>query len=388
VAPVVVLALGSFAMGTDSFVLAGILPQLAGGLQVSQSAAGQVITTFALTYALAAPLLAAVTSRLPRKPLMLVALLLFVGANLASAAAPSLTVLLVARVAAGLGAALYTPTASAAAVSLAGPERRGQALSIIIGGLTVGTVFGVPAGTAIGQHVSWQASLIFVAVVGAAALLGLLVTLPALATPAPVPMSQRFGLLVSRRVLAIVAVMTLASAASIIVYTYIAQILDETAHITGTGLAVALLAWGLGGTAGAFGSGWLTDHYGAQRTLLAALTVLSATLAALGYAHSTALVLMLMLMALNGAAAWAVATPNNHRLTALVPRLPTVVISYNSSGIYLGQALGSALGGLLLAHGTSASTLRLVGTVLGLCALGSHLLLRRPPTAQLAESRA
>jgi len=388
VAPVVVLALGSFAMGTDSFVLAGILPQLAGGLQVSQSAAGQVITTFALTYALAAPLLAAVTSRLPRKPLMLVALLLFVGANLASAAAPSLTVLLVARVAAGLGAALYTPTASAAAVSLAGPERRGQALSIIIGGLTVGTVFGVPAGTAIGQHVSWQASLIFVAVVGAAALLGLLVTLPALATPAPVPMSQRFGLLVSRRVLAIVAVMTLASAASIIVYTYIAQILDETAHITGTGLAVALLAWGLGGTAGAFGSGWLTDHYGAQRTLLAALTVLSATLAALGYAHSTALVLMLMLMALNGAAAWAVATPNNHRLTALVPRLPTVVISYNSSGIYLGQALGSALGGLLLAHGTSASTLCLVGTVLGLCALGSHLLLRRPPTAQLAESRA
>jgi len=388
VAPVVVLALGSFAMGTDSFVLAGILPQLAGGLQVSQSAAGQVITTFALTYALAAPLLAAVTSRLPRKPLMLVALLLFVGANLASAAAPSLTVLLVARVAAGLGAALYTPTASAAAVSLAGPERRGQALSIIIGGLTVGTVFGVPAGTAIGQHVSWQASLIFVAVVGAAALLGLLVTLPALATPAPVPMSQRFGLLVSRRVLAIVAVMTLASAASIIVYTYIAQILDETAHITGTGLAVALLAWGLGGPAGAFGSGWLTDHYGAQRTLLAALTVLSATLAALGYAHSTALVLMLMLMALNGAAAWAVATPNNHRLTALVPRLPTVVISYNSSGIYLGQALGSALGGLLLAHGTSASTLCLVGTVLGLSALGSHLLLRRPPTAQLAESRA
>ena len=88
---------------------------------------------------------------------------------------------------------------------------------------------------------------------------------------------------------------------------------------------------------------------------MAALTVLSATLAALGYAHSTALVLMLM--ALNGAAAWAVATPNNHRLTALVPRLPTVVISYNSSGIYLGQALGSALGGLLLAHGTSASTL-------------------------------
>ena len=336
VRPVVVLALGSFAMGTDSFVLAGILPQLANGLHVSQSAAGQVITTFALTYALAAPVLAALTSRLPRKPLMAVALVVFVAANLASAAAPNLAMVLLARIVAGVGAALYTPNASAAAAALAGPARRGQALSIILGGLTVGTVFGVPAGTAIGQHVGWQASLTFIAAVGAAALLGLLATLPRLATPLPVPMSERFGLLLNRRVLAIVSVMTLSSAASIIVYTYIAQVLNHSAHITGAALAIALLAWGLGGTAGAFGSGWLTDHYGAHRTLLLAIMVLSVTLAALGYTDGAGLVLPLM--ALNGAAAWAVATPNNHRLTALVPRLPTVVISYNSSGIYLGQA--------------------------------------------------
>jgi predicted MFS family arabinose efflux permease len=379
VPPVLILALGSFAMGTDSFVLAGILPQLASGLVASQSAAGQVVTTFALTYALAAPVLAALTSRLPRKPLMAVALVLFVAANLASAAAPALTVLLLARVAAGLGAALYTPNASAAAVALAGPARRGQALSIILGGLTVGTVLGVPAGTAIGQHITWRASLIFVAAVGTVALLGVLVTLPALPALPPVPMAQRFGLLVNRRVLAIVAVMTLASAASIIVYTYIAQILRATAHITGTSLAIALLAWGLGGTIGAFGSGWLTDRYGAYRTLLLALTVLTATLAGLGYVASTALVLALMV--LNGAAAWAVATPNNHRLTALVPRLPSVVISYNSSGIYLGQALGAALGGLLLMHAASATTVCLAGTVLGLGALGGHLLLRRTPLA-------
>ena len=379
VTPVLTLALGSFAMGTDSFVVAGILPQLASGLRVSQSAAGQVVTAFALTYALAAPVLAALTSRLPRKPLMAVALVLFVAANLASAAAPNLTVLLLARVAAGLGAALYTPNASAAAVALGGPARRGQALSIILGGLTVGTVFGVPAGTAIGQHIGWQASLIFVAAVGTVALLGLLAALPALPALPPVPIAQRFGLLVNRRVLAIVAVMTLASAAGIIVYTYIAQILHATAHIAGTSLAIALLAWGLGGTIGAFASGWLTDRYGAHRTLLLALSALTATLAGLGYAASTALVLALMV--LNGAAAWAVATPNNHRLTALVPRLPSVVISYNSSGIYLGQALGAALGGLLLTHAASATTVCLVGAVLGLGALGGHLLLRRTPLA-------
>jgi predicted MFS family arabinose efflux permease len=364
-ARVLVLALGSFAMGTDSFVLAGILPQLASGLRVSEGSAGQVVTAFALTYAVSAPFLAAATGKVPRKALMAVALTLFVAANLAAAAAPTLTLLLVARIATGVGAALFTPTASAAAVALAGPARRGQALSIILGGLAVGTVFGVPAGTAIGQHLGWQASLLFVAAVALAALILLLTTLPALPTPPVVPMRQRMALLVDRRVLLIVAVTMVATASGILVYTYIAQILAGTAHITGTALAIALLAWGVGGSLGAFGSGWLTDRYGANRTLLLAITALGLTLLGLAYAGGPAVVLPLM--AVNGAAGWAVATPNNHRLTGLAPTLPSVVISFNSSGIYLGQAVGAVTGGLLLAHhGTAVSLCVIAAAASGL----------------------
>jgi len=376
--PVAVLAVGSFAMGTDSFVLAGILPNIAGGLHVSTAAAGQTITVFALTYALAAPLLAGITGTLPRKPLMLAALGVFVLANLASAAAPSLGLLLAARVAAGLGAALYTPNASAAATALVEPARRGRALAMVLGGLTVGTVLGVPVGTAIGQQISWQASLVFVAVVGLVALLGILATLPSLALPPAVPVRARFALLGNRRVLAIVAVMLLASAASISVYTYVAVVLAHTAHITGTTLAVVLLVWGAGGAVGAFGSGALTDRYGPGRTLLLAITTLTGTLAALTVASSVPVVFVVM--AVNGAAAWAVATPNNHRLTALAPALPGVVISLNSSGIYLGQALGAAAGGLLLDHQLTPDLLPLVGAALGVVALTAHLLtLRRNP---------
>ena len=355
--PVAVLAVGSFAMGTDSFVLAGILPNIAGGLHVSTAAAGQTITVFALTYALTAPLLAGITGALPRKPLMLAALVLFVLANLASAA-PTLALLLVARVAAGLGAALYTPNASAAAAALVSPARRGRALAMVLGGLTVGTVLGVPAGTAIGQRISWQASLVFVAVVGLVALLGILATLPSLALPPAVPLRARFALLGNRRVLAIVAVMLLASAASISVYTYVAVVLAHTAHITGTTLAAVLLVWGAGGAVGAFGSGALTDRYGPGRTLLLAITTLTVTLAALTV--TTSVVVVFVVMAVNGAAAWAVATPNNHRLTALAPALPGVVISLNSSGIYLGQALGAGAGGLLLDHQLTPDLLPLV----------------------------
>ncbi len=381
--PVAVLAVGSFAMGTDSFVLAGILPNIAGGLHVSTAAAGQTITVFALTYALAAPLLAGITGALPRKPLMLAALGLFVLANLASAAAPTLALLLVARVAAGLGAALYTPNASAAATALVSPARRGRALAMVLGGLTVGTVLGVPVGTAIGQRISWQASLIFVAVVGLVALLGILVTLPSLALPPAVPLRARFALLGNRRVLAIVAVMLLASAASISVYTYIAVVLAHTAHITGTTLAAVLLTWGAGGAVGAFGSGALTDRYGPGRTLLLAITTLTVTLAALTAA--TSVIAVFVVMAVNGAAAWAVATPNNHRLTALAPALPGVVISLNSSGIYLGQALGAAAGGLLLDHQLTPDRLPLVGAALSVVALTAHLLTIRKKAFRVTE---
>jgi len=373
--PVAVLAVGSFAMGTDSFVLAGILPNIAGGLHVSTAAAGQTITVFALTYALTAPLLAGITGAVPRKPLMLAALGLFVLANLASASAPTLGLLLVARVAAGLGAALYTPNASAAAAALVDPARRGRALAMVLGGLTVGTVLGVPVGTAIGQRISWPASLVFVAVVGLVALLGILVTLPSLALPPAVPLRARFTLVGNRRVLAIVAVMLLASGASISVYTYIAAVLAHTANITGTTLAAVLLVWGAGGAVGAFGSGALTDRYGPARTLLLAITTLTVTLAALTV--TTSVVGVFVVMAVNGAAAWAVATPNNHRLTALAPALPGVVISLNSSGIYLGQALGAAAGGLLLEHQLTPDLLPLVGAALGVVALTAHLLTLR-----------
>ncbi|MFC4329289.1 MFS transporter [Streptomyces andamanensis] len=376
--PVAVLALGSFAMGTDSFVLAGILPQIADGLHVSTGAAGQTITAFALTYGLAAPFLAVLTSRLPRKPLLAVALALFVLANLASAVAPNLTLLLVARVVAGLGAALYTPNASAAAAALAGPAARGRALSVILGGLTVGTVLGVPVGTAIGQHVSWEASLVFVAAVGALALLGVLAVLPALPIPPAIPLAQRFAVLANRRVVVMVLFMLLASGASIMVYTYTSTVLGDIAHIHGTALATALLAWGFGGIFGSFGSGFLTDRLGATRTLTYAVVLLVVTLALLTVC--TSIVPVIIVMALNGAAGWALATPNNHRLTELVPTLPSVVISFNSSGIYLGQALGAALGGVLVDQDVTARALCLTGVAIAAVAGVVHLLVPRPAT--------
>lgn len=234
----------------------------------------------------------------------------------------------------------------------------------------------MPVGTWIGQSLSWQASLIFVACVGALALVGLLTVLPALPLPPAVPLRARFAVLAHARVVAIVGFMLLESAAAIMVYTYIADVLGDTVHAHGTTLTLLLLVWGLGGAVGAFGSGRLTDRWGADRTLTVATGLLVVTLAA--FAVSSSLPLAFVVMALNGAAGWAVSTPNNHRLTEFVPHLPSVVISFNSSGIYLGQAIGAGLGGVLLGA-ISATRLCYVGAGMAVLAAVLHLLIVRRP---------
>ncbi|MDC7337413.1 MFS transporter [Streptomyces lydicus] len=138
------LALGTFAVGTDSMVMAGILGLVARDLDVSVPAAGQIVTVFALSYAVLAPVLATAAARWPRRRLLLTALTVFTVANALSAVAPTYPILLATRVLAAAGAALYTPTANAVATTLVPPERRGRALATVLGGMTVATALGVP----------------------------------------------------------------------------------------------------------------------------------------------------------------------------------------------------------------------------------------------------
>lgn len=349
------LALGAFAMGTDSFVVAGILPEIARGLETDAGQAGQAVSVFALTYALAAPVLATVTSHFSRKALMVFALTTFVAANILSAEAPTLPALLAARVLAGLAAAAYTPTASAAAAALAGSAQRGRAIATILGGLTVGTVFGVPVGTWIGHAHGWRASLLYVAAIASVATVGVLLILPKLPRPAQVPVRDRLEVLRQPQVDGCILVMLLGTAGSIMVYTFIASILTATAHTAAGELPVLLILWGLGGTIGAFGSGWLADRVGARRAMAGALLLLTTSLAVLPLVHSTPVAGLALVI--NGCAGWAMSTPSNHHLTGLLPHLPSVAISYNSSAIYAGQAVGVGIGGLLLAHGCRATVL-------------------------------
>src|ERR1700749_496760 len=139
-----VLALGMFALGTDSFVVAGVLPRISESFHITAGMAGQLTTVYAIAYALLSPTIAALAASVPRKKLMLSGLGVFVLAYLATAAAPTFALALLTRAFAGLGAAMYAPTATGTGAMIVKPEHRGKALTIIVAGLTAATALGSP----------------------------------------------------------------------------------------------------------------------------------------------------------------------------------------------------------------------------------------------------
>jgi predicted MFS family arabinose efflux permease len=342
------LALGTFAMGTDSMVVAGILGPLSTGLGVSVGAAGQLVTVFALGYALLAPPLAAATARWPRRRLLLSALALFSAANALSALAPTYGLLLATRVLAAAGAALYTPTANAVATTLVAPERRGRALATVLGGMTVATALGVPLGTWIGRA-DWRLTMWLVTALGLAALAGLAVLLRDLPAPAAAPtLAARLAPLGRRRVLGAAATTLAFFLAFQSVYIYLATAVSGATGGNTDRLGLILLTTGVMSVAGSWLGGRLVDRAGVRRVLLAGSALAAGAFAALPWLGrsmpgSLAYAVVVPL------AGWAVSVALPHRLASIDPANAPVLISLNSSALYLGTAAGGVAGSAAIA---------------------------------------
>src|SRR5882724_7604167 len=188
------LALGAFAIGTESYVVAGVLPTIASDLGVTLPLAGQLITAFALTYALGSPLIAVATGSMERRRLLLASIATFALFNLLAAFSHTYALLFTARVGMGLAAGTFMPAASAYAVAATTTEHRGRALSIIYGGLTVAMVIGAPIGVLLGGHFGWRFIFIGVAALTFVALTGLALVLRPVRAGTAVSLTERLAI--------------------------------------------------------------------------------------------------------------------------------------------------------------------------------------------------
>ena len=374
---VFVLAVGSFAIGTGTFVVTGLLGAVAGDLSVSVGTAGYVITVFALAYGVGSPLLVAATDRVGRRRLLIGALALFALANVAAALAPTFSLLLGARVLGALGAAVFTPVAGAVAAELAAPEHRGRALSIVLGGLSVSWVVGIPLGAIVGDAYGWRASFVLVAALAALAALGVGALLPEVQASPEGTLRERLA--VARRipVLRTIGITALGVAAGFVVLTYIRPLLEALTGLGGAGIGAMLFAFGLSAVVGTALGGFASDRFGYRRSLAPVLIVLVAALLSFSLLSGARAGSPFAIAGTTTALmAWSVVgfaliPLQQYRLIGIAPGEGNEVLALNASAIYLGQGAGSYLGSLVLGPGSLAS----LGWVGALCAATALILL-------------
>ncbi|SDL98588.1 Predicted arabinose efflux permease, MFS family [Janthinobacterium sp. OK676] len=349
-ATVYLIAIGAFALGMASYVTAGLMPMIAGAFSVSLAMAAQLVTAFTLAYGLGSPLAVALLPARAQRSGLLTALAMFVPANGASALAPGFSSLLAWRAIAGIGAGVYLALGIAAAAGVSAPRQRGKAIALIMGGMAGGTVLGVPLSLLLAQQLGWTAALWLVAILGGLALAGLLWQLPALPAAPAISLRRKLALLADGQVLAILLVSLLAAIASLGMYTFIAPLLAWSAQGAAMSVTPFLWAWGVGGIVGSVLVGPWADKVAAPKLTCVILLLLALALCALPLAARWSAWLMLAPIALWGAAGWALQVPQNQQLLAVRARQGdgNLAIALNESALYLGSAIGAAMGAVLL----------------------------------------
>jgi predicted MFS family arabinose efflux permease len=370
------LAGGAFAIGTGSLIVTGILPHLAGGLNVSIDTAGLLISIFALAYAIGSPILSTLLGDVDRKRVLLGALAVFGLANLGAALSTSFAMLMVARIVMALAAGVFMPAANAVAVAVSVPERRGRAIALVTGGMTVSLILGIPIGTAVTGFGGWHFAFLIVAGFSVLSFVGLLLRLPAGLPRGTNTLAER--LQVARRGVVLLALGTtmLWTTGAFVLYTYIAPFLTNHAGISGHWLAAVLVLSGIGSAFGNQFGGMASDRFGPERSLSVVLTILmgsllTASLVAVALPPSLAVWVLPLVIMVWSAAGWAGHPAQMSRLAAMAPDAAVVALSLNASALYFGIAAGAALGQQVMHH---AGTWPL-GFVGAACELGAIALL-------------
>ena len=356
------LAMGGFAIGTTEFGAMALLPYFASSLGLTAPQAGHAISAYALGVVVGAPVLALLGTRLPRRRLLAALMITFTVANGLTAFAPSYGWLLAFRFIAGLPHGAYFGVASLAAADLVPPARRTQAIARVLLGLTVATIFGVPAANGIGQLVGWRWAFALVAALGAATAIMIFLWLPRGAIAGGRMLDELF-ILRSRQVWLALGMGAIGFGGMFAVYTYLASTLLLVTHAAPAALPIMLAVFGVGLTIGNLVSAWLADK--ALMPTIAGVLIWSVVVLAL-YPLTTHAVWSIILAILLVGSSGGLAAPLQARLMDVTHGGQTLAASLNHSAFNTANALGPWLAGIAIGAGFGWSSTGWVGCALAL----------------------
>jgi predicted MFS family arabinose efflux permease len=385
------LALGSFTISTEVFVISSLLPDIAVDAGMSIPLAGTLITAFALAYAVGTPILATLTGEWDRRRVILWTLVFFVIGNLIAAMSSSFELLLIARIVMALSSGLFAATAQGTAVALVDDHHRARAIAVVVGGTTVAVAVGAPIGALVATVAGWRGT--FYAIAGLGALAGAILwyRLPRGIIGTRLPLRQRLAAVLRPGVLPILVTTLLALTGAFTVFAYVAPLAIQGAGLGQIALPGMLLAFGVGAVIGNIAGGQAADRFGATRTVSWSLALSATMLVMLSVVptflpHGIAGPALMAMMVPWGIVGWAFPPAQASRIIKLAPDAAPIVLSLNGSALYLGVALGAVVGGGVLRYGVPAD-LGLIAAAFPLVGLGVVLAgrLAARPVAMPAE---
>ncbi|MFL0361305.1 MFS transporter [Curtobacterium flaccumfaciens] len=375
-AGLIALALGGFGIGLTEFVITGLLPEVAADYGVTETTAGWLVTGYALAVIVGALGLTAATTRLPRKPVLLGLLVLFIVGNTLSAIAPTYGVMMTGRVIAALCHGAFFGIGSVVAANMVERSKRASAVALMFTGLTASNVLGVPFGTFLGQAAGWRATFWAIAAIGVVALIGVLVLVPAVRSTEVPSLARELSAFRSGQVWLSLGMTVLGYGGMFGAFTYIAYTLTSVSGFPSSAVPWLLIVFGIGLFVGNFAGGKLAAR-SIDRTLLVVLVVLTVVLAVFALV-ATSPVLTVIALVLMGAFGFATVPALQTRVMQYADHAPTLASGANIAAFNLGNALGAWIGGLTIAAGLgytspiwAGSGITLAAVVLTLVAMGA-----------------
>jgi DHA1 family inner membrane transport protein len=364
--PLMALAIAAFGIGTSEFIIMGLLPNLSDDFHVSIPKAGVLVTGYALSVTIGAPIVAIATARLERKLALLLLMGVFTLGNLACAVAPTYNLLFSARVLTALCHGAFFGIGSVVAANLVPRNQRAQAIALMFSGLTLANVLGVPAGTALGQAFGWRAAFWAIIPIGVIAAVAVFFLVPS--QPAGTGgLFHEFRVLRKPQVLLVLAMSVLTSASLFCVFTYIAPMLEVVTLVSPHTVTLTLLLFGVGITIGNLLGGKLSD-WRPMAFLIGTLLILIASLLVLHYAEPHVLPAIVTIL-LWGAIQFAAGAPLQSRIVDHAAAAPNLASTLNQGAFNFGNATGASLGGMMLTAGYTYRQLPLASAIVTLITL-------------------
>lgn len=343
------LTISAFAIGTTEFVIVGLIPTIAEQLGVTVPSAGLLVTIYAIGVAIGAPVLTALTGRVPRKLLLISLMVLFTLGNLLAWQSPSYESLVVARLLTGLAHGVFFSIGSTIATSLVAKEKAASAIAIMFGGLTVALVTGVPLGTFIGQHFGWRETFLAVSLIGVIATVASVILVPNnIKNQASASIGEQFKVLTHPRLLLIYAITALGYGGVFTTFTFLAPMMQELAGFSAPAVSWILLAYGIAVAIDNIWGGKLADRHGAVRALSFIFAALAVLLLVFQFtaSHSIAALMTVVVMGVfafgnvPGLQVYVVQKAEQY-----TPNAVDVASGLNIAAFNVGIALGSVIGG-------------------------------------------